>query len=300
MTTDGLGTTRPEGLGDNESLDFQEADDLTTPETPEVETPTTQEPEKIVLELDPDNIAGSFESFASTNPQASNVISSLMGNRAKLRYQPEIDRLNAQLEEQRLLVAQTQINAMSDEEVQQKLASDPTFRQQYDSVQNAGPALQQRQQQLGIAQTINNTLLSAMENGLPESKATEILENVRAGKFNTDEQGNNLGVDGSLDLFRNHVMAELRTSVSGVAPNPAGDDSSNAGPSQPPIDTATPDISPTSAASTPSKRTMQEINSMTSEQLLEAFPGDEDLENAIRNGEIEGVSDETRQAYNIA
>src|SRR3972149_1901431 len=111
----------------------------TEPQTQPVQEPT---PEEVIayLQLDPRNLQNDVQRLIRENKDFAQVYSRDIGNKAKARYQPEIDRLRQENEALALAVRQSQYSALTPEQVNDRFKSDPAFAQDYARTVHAPPA----------------------------------------------------------------------------------------------------------------------------------------------------------------
>ena len=206
------------------------------PETPE-STPSDEEVH--FIKLDRRNLQQEIARLEKEDPEFANTFNSYIGNKAKRKYQPQIDELHAQLEANRSELRRREILAMEDKDIDERFANDPAFAKEYAEIVHRDPNIEAS---ITDKRRMNNALSEVMifaSDNLPEEKVKEFTKAVAEGKYDRDEDGKQFDswVPGIMKLQRdiNSTILDYRRPTSlkvDADPNPAltkpGPDTSSA------------------------------------------------------------------------
>jgi len=206
------------------------------PETPE-STPSDEEVH--FIKLDRRNLQQEIARLEKEDSEFANVYNSSIGIKAKRKYQPQIDDLQAQLEANRFELRKREILSMKAEDIDERYANDHVFAREYTEIihqdPNAEAVLADRRR---MNNALSEVMISATES-LPEEKVKEFAKAVAEGKYDRDEDGKQFDswVPGIMKLQRdiNSTILDYRRPTSlkvDADPNPAltkpGPDTSSA------------------------------------------------------------------------
>lgn len=280
-------------MPDVDNLDFIEG--ATPVQQPEPPTSESQ-PDPVTFEINPNDIYGSIRKLADSDPKVANVLNSMVGMKARTEYEPRLQKTELELSRLRRELAQRDISAIPEAERAGRIANDPETRQK-DDLAKSPDNYPQQQEALRVRGTILSTLEGAINNGLSPERAEEFLKNLQEGTYDKDEQGNILSTEDSLRRLNNDVFKALpRTAPVDNTQQQAPVNTLPAPTQQqqaPPRDSASPDLSSQSSNIRGQRFTKTEIDRMTPDQFINTFPNDSDYEAAIRDGRVEGISQET-------
>ena len=278
---------------DNEELGLDNRTDLDGPEGTFVPEDTNDDEEEskqdklVTLALDPDDISGSLDRLMQENPKVLNVVNTLIGNKARNKYNPRIQELELELEGLRAQPRLDAVNNMPQDELAERL-KDPDFRREYNDTLSIPDVLAQKRQQTAVARRIAETIDQAQDAGLSTSSANSILERLANGEFDTDENGQPISdISVAMSNLNKAIYSEF--SVAPKSSNGSVADVSDA------LDTASPDVSSSSSSSSKSgvSFSIDQVNRMDPMEFERHFPQDDDFNQAVRDGRITGLSPES-------
>lgn len=277
------------GLDDVEETPVEETKVDDTPE----EKTEDEQPSKISFEIDLEDIPGSLDKLFKEQPKVHNIFNTRVGQKAAAKHQPRIAELEAETQRLNYQIVQTEIAAMPDEAVKEKLGTDPAFRKRHDSLESAPADIAESRRRMQIASTIGTTLDTAVEQGLPYVVGEEILAEAGAGKFDVNEDGTTRSDAEALSAFTSRVMSAVRSNSAPIDP-PSSEETKS--PSKTVVkDTSSPDMKPGDRVTTNNtgKFTMDQVRSMDPPERLKHWPNDDDWERAIKAGDIQGIDSNT-------
>ena len=251
-----------------------------------------EQPSKISFEIDPEDIHGSLDKLFQEQPKVHNYFNTRVGQKAAAQHAPRIAELETELQRLNYQVVQTEVGTMSDEDVKEKLGTDPAFRQRHDSLEGAPADIQAREAQQRVKTTIADTLDHAVEQGLPMHIGEEILAEVGKGSFDKNTDGTARSTADALSAFTANVMSAVREHAAPVK-IPADEDTTKS--TSKIKDSSSPDMKPGDRVTTNNlgKFTAEQVTAMTPLEKIEHWPNDGDWERAIRNGDITGIDSNT-------
>lgn len=266
----------------------EEPQDGGTQETKQEEKPQeTTEGDFIRIPVGDDvNTYQEVQRLIRENPKFANAFNDAVGKKAARQYKPQIDELNTRLQMASTATRRAEIQAMDDETIEQRFASDPTFAREYTDTVHAPEANTAQLENMRVLSTIQNLFSVAADQGLPEEKVEGYLKDIQAGKYDSVSHAEAIG---QLQSAIYQDLATLSPSVNTKTDTPASQPSQK-------VDTATPDMSGNSTSPNSSQTwSYEEVQRMNPEQMLKFFPKDEDYMNAVREGRITGFSNETME-----
>ena len=260
-----------QGTEDSQATEVDGSD--TTPNQPETYT------------LSRSNFAKDLADLQQSDPEVANTINAAIGRKAKLKYQPQIDELQLEIEGLRTQIATAKFANISQEDLGPALAKDPTLAGDYAvATRGANNGLEARRTQLRQQQQISGILDVGLDAGLSSERVEQFQTDISSGKYDRDANGQPLNGDQALLILQGDVLREVRGLAAPVAvstPQRA--------------DGASPDMGEhTRPGAVQSKWTWAQINEMTPPERLSAFPGDDDFQNALRSGKISGIPDDVK------
>ena len=266
-------------------------------DNPVVESPTPAEAEgqgTVTLEIDPNDVSGSLNRLMGENPEVLNVVNAMIGQKAATKWRPQVSALELEVSELRANNSKRIIEQAPVDDVNERLRTDPQFRQQYDEVMESDDVLAQQRQQIAVSNQINNSIELATSRGLSYERANALLGKVADGSFDVDDEGNAVSIDVAMESFQSALYGELMQNASApsapVVETPASTEEL--------LDTASPDVSPSGGSATGGVRyTKQDIENMDPDEFIVNFPEDGDYEKAYREGRISGFSQEAKAVF---
>lgn len=277
-------------LDENPFLTEHPVDSSTEPTQEEVETPTQEDESQYLITLDRRNFNEELNKLLSNEPEFRNAFNREVGNNAARKYQPQIRRYEADLDTYRALLRREQFGKLSEEEINERFKSDPQFAEAYTQAvhfQGQEPNHEiDRQAITGMVLTgIRNIITSGVRQGLSQEDLAELDADLKAGKFDKDELGENLPPDmwqEMLDNLQNAVMGRV---ISKRIPTTSTTTPVEV--TQPHVDTARPDMSQGGSRGVRTTSiTMRQFRELPWEEQLKMFPNEGDIEKAVSDGRI--------------
>lgn len=272
-------------LSDNPSMPEKFSEETTSETQTDEVTQPNQVPEPQVdtndiITLSRKDLQNEIDRLRREDSDFAQVYNRDIGNKAKSRYQPEIDALRRNLEAQQLLVRRNEYAALTQEQVNERFKSDPQFAADYAKVTHAQEPQVADFNPQEIATAVNSVLGFARRVLTPE-QLTKLQADIDAEKYDKDESGNPYSQYSwreGLDRLQEDIVSFTRQ-----------------GTTQPvetkPIetihqDTARPDMSNGSSVNSNNqgKFTIQQVRNMSWEEQIRRWP--DGYEKAIENGEI--------------
>lgn len=259
---------------------------VTDPGT-EAVTPTEQEQEVIdYLQLDPRNLQAEVQRLIRENKDFAQVYSRDLGNKAKARYQPEIDRLRQENEALALAIRQREYSALPPEEVNNRFRNDPAFARDYAQTIHAPITAPTTDTTNLIRAQVNNMLNIGVESGLSDAQVAEIQQNIVSGAYDKDILGSQVSITESLANLQQDIIRRL-TPVATPTPTSKAPVATRS-------DTAQPDLTPTGGrGSTREQYTIEAIREMPVEEQFKLIDRLGGMDAAIQNRTIivQGLND---------
>ena len=207
-----------------------------------------------------------------------------IGNKAKTRYQPQIDALTRQNEALVTAMRRAEFQQMTPEQINTRFQSDPEFAREYTEVLHSKPTpTSEVNPAESRRQMIMNILSAAERNGLPENQLNEIKQNISQGQYDNDVAGNPQSFEEGVASLQDDILNRL--SVQRTPPKPV---------EKPHVDTASPSMQNGGGNTRPKVWTQEEIKNMSWEDYLKIFPNEGDYSKAVREGRviIPGLNDQ--------
>ena len=198
-------------------------------ENPSEESPKAGDVDQDVISFRRSDFTQEVRRWQREHPDIANQINSLVGDKAKIKYEPQLEELR---EHNRVLareIRRREILAMPEEALTKKYNEDVAFRHEYADLVDADPRqieaeMATRAQWRSIKNAIDVSLSDAVDDGLPQEEAQKILEDIRTGKYDRDESGNILDGVQSLALIERATRKALIQSARSSVGNAASED----------------------------------------------------------------------------
>lgn len=198
-----------------------DAEVVPKPESQPIAEPDTLDEDKDYLKLDRKSLAQEITRLEREDPEFANVLNSIVGNKAKRKYQPQIEELNANLESTKRELRRREILAMEDKEIDDKFASDPTFAKEYADIVHRDPDVERARIDLRWqVHEFNEIMASALDYGLSEDKAKEFVQSVGTGKYDRDEDGHQIPWTKGLMKLQREINDTILNQKLSVKPPP--------------------------------------------------------------------------------
>jgi len=298
-------STPPEPVVDPASEQLTLADTL-EPAQPPADTAEQPLTDDGFIRLDRKQLAKEFARIQRDEPEVANVINSLVGQKARAKYQPTIDQLSQELEGIRYQQRSAQYSALTPEEVGQRVTTDPAFARDYATFRQQ-PTPQATNDILAVRRNVDQLFDSAVEAGLPIDRIEHYQQQIASGHYDRDASGNVLDVRDVVPILQRDLFTEVAklsassptaTAPSAVVPPPTPVSTPATAPAV--VDSASPDLSSANRGMNGnSKFTWDEVQAMTPDEQLTYFPGERDIELAIKSGRITGISAESLEVYGL-
>lgn len=233
------------------------------------------------------DFSGEIRRLVQDEPEFAQAFNSHVGQKARLRYQPRIDERDVQIQALREGAQSDAIRGMRPEDIQKKFAEDPDFARQYTNSVHPESSSAEGMADGARGRAAFSTLLAdALDAGLTAEQVQAIEKKATDGGYANDADGQVLTHwSEQLPLVSQDITAQVRGNIQ---PNTKSTNKN----------TASPDVSGgSSRRSGSAKWTKAQVDAMTPAEVLEAFPGENDFENAVRTGQISGYSDEALELY---
>ena len=173
------------------------------------------------LKIDRKNFAQEITRLQREDPEFANVFNSMVGNKAKRTYQPQLDELNADRVALRQELRRREILAMEDKEIEDKFSSDPAFAKEYAEVVHRSPeATRADIDNRRVLSAINDVVSDALDNGLPEEKAAEFLKAVGEGRYDRDADGRAISTMQGILLMQRDINSAVLALHTNGSPAP--------------------------------------------------------------------------------
>ena len=153
------------------------------------------------------------------------------------------------------------------------------------ATRGASGNLESRRTQLRQQQQIAGILDAGLDAGLSSDRVDQFQTDISSGKYDRDANGQPLDSGQALLILQGDVLREVR----GLAAPAAASVPQKA-------DGASPDMGEgTRPGAVQAKWTWAQVNEMNPQERREAFPGDEDFQDALRSGKISGIPDTVKE-----
>lgn len=270
-------------LDENPFLTEHPVDEPTTQE--DVETPNQEDESQYLITLDRRKFNEELNNLLSNEPEFRNAFNREVGNSAARKYQPQIRKQEADLDTYRALLRREQFGKLSEEEVNERFKSDPQFAEAYTQAvhfQGQEPNIEDNRQAIAsmVLTGIRNIVTAGVRQGLNQEDLITLDADLKAGKFDKDELGENLPPEmwqDMLDNLQNAVMEKVISKrIPVVENNPP-----------PHADTARPDMSQGGSRGVRTTSiTMRDFRNLSWEEQMRMFPNEGDVEKAVADGRI--------------
>ena len=302
MTTDNdnLGFGEPPNLEpENPNEDIVNVDDNDSGDESS-ESSDDKKQEAVTLTLDPNDISGSLDRLMRDEPKVLNVVNTLIGNKARTKYNPRIQELEAELESIRGVQQRSKFEQIPQDELPERM-KDPDFARQYSDAMSSEEVLQAKRQAAAVSRRIGSIIDNAQDAGLSTQGANSIFERLQKGEFDHAEDGSPImDVETAIGNLNSAIYKEMLNQ--GATPAGSNLDTNNS--SSPDasvsdaLDESTPDVSQGGSGTRTGGPTfsIDDINKMDPLTFETHFPNDDDYTNAIKEGRITGLSTEARSA----
>ena len=276
----------PEGYFDESKL-FEDDGGVVNQDEPIVNDVATTNDDNDFIRISRKELAKEIERLRIEDSDFAQVYNRDIGNKAAQRYKPQIDSLSKQNDALALAIRQQEYRALTQEEVNAKFTTDPSFAKDYADVIHApAPNLNTAPDVNAIsaeAQSFVTSTLSMAEQLLPQDKYEAIKAELAAGKYDADESGEPYHItqwrEGA-ERLRADIVRASRTEVI-TTPTPQVVTPSR-------TDSATPDLSNGGGRGTQVQRfTIQQVREMDIEEKLRRWPNEGDFERAVDAGQVQ-------------
>ena len=238
------------------------------------------------LQLDPRNLQAEVQRLIRENKDFAQVYSRDLGNKAKARYQPEIDRLRQENEALALAIRQREYSALPPEEVNNRFRNDPAFARDYAQTIHAPTTVPTTDTTNLIRTQVNNMLNIGIESGLTDAQVAEIQQNIVSGTYDKDILGGQVSITESLANLQQDIIRKL-TPAAIPTPTPKAPVATRS-------DTAQPDLTPTGGrGSNREQYTIEAIREMPIEEQFKLIDRLGGMDKALQDRTIivQGLND---------
>lgn len=195
--------------------------------TPEPKLPESSAPEATpnLLSIDRTKLHTELQRLERDDKEFANALNTLVGRKAARTYQPKIEELQSANVTLNLALRRQQIAAMSEEEVEQRFASDPQFAREYTEIVHSSPEdldASARVAQVRVA--LEEIFDTGYTNGIPPERLEEYRKAVANGYYDRDESGQPMSQVASLARIQrdivNEVMIRNKPAIQSAPPEP--------------------------------------------------------------------------------
>ena len=299
----GMPETEPKTAA--ELTDTEQASLAGTSEETIVQTAETVIPdeEQHYVRIDKRNLAKEIDRLMSEDKDFAQVFSSKVGNKAARQYKPQIDELTRTAAEAQKNAFIYWAKALPEDERNQRFQSDPNFAKAYtELIIHTNPqAAAAENEQARRNKIVNTILFNAQDKGVSEDRIKQFIADIpvkyNAGSFEEALDAFNRDitdaiVEARMSSYQPPVQqAAVQTETpaangNGLTAQPAAGNpkllqgSANSGSAS----------SRSGAGHKYTKAEIENIQNTNPAKFYKLFPGDSDFEDAIRRGEIEGMS----------
>ena len=245
------------------------------------------------IRLDRKQLGKELSRLQRDDPEFANVLNSLVGQKARAKYQPRVDELSRELDAYRYREQATKFQGLTAEDLGNRVQTDPAFAREYSTFRQT-PQPGSDSEIVYYRAQVENLMDNALSLGLDSARIESFRQEITAGKYDKDSSGQLLGLGEAYGMMQRDLMNEIAMANKPAAPQAA----SRTATTKPAVsDSASPDLSTANRSNVNgAKFTWAEVKAMNPEQLIIHFPGDDDLVNSIRTGRVTGVPIEATEA----
>jgi hypothetical protein len=287
-----------------------ESDALETPESEEA--PAEETAEDHWVRLDGRNLYQEFARLERENPDAANVLNTLVGRKASRKFDPKIRQLEEELEELRSRNRNLEIRSMKPEDIERRFREDPQFAEAYTRTVHEKPVdPQSKNLEREILSEIDDAIDRAERDGLSPTRVDEYRQAIQfCPVHNTNQHGffdHEFSPDTkewkpvsspirAMKLFSQSIAGEAARAKApapqAAAPQPVAEAPKPVSEAKKPkpnarLADAAPDLSPSSGGGgSKTRMSVSEYQQMTPPERQKLFPTMKDYEDARRSGII--------------
>lgn len=247
-------TSTAAALPDSPSTTTKE--EVSSPGEGSLESPadstTAEAPPPRSITIDPSKLDAEIARLQREDKEFANAFNRAVGNKAANKYKPEIDKIVLENKILAREIRKQEILQMTPQERAEKFRTDRAFADEYTSIVHADPeADRQAVDKIDFGAKLNNTFQSAIDDGIPADHAAKVWNDIRAGYFDRDENGNILSAAESVPYIVRALYRGLVVSQNG---------------------SSTPSVNSEEAATTPSAPSQASKQPQTNPNLLKGGP----------------------------
>lgn len=187
-----------------------------------VEDGATIEP--VVITLDAKNLTAEIRRLQQENPDFLQIFNTEVGNtaakQASRKYEPEIKKLQRELEEERLQRRKAEILGMDEAEITKKFGEDSKFAEEYAKIVHYKPQAVEDDPTPLIAQAWEEAEQFARDNGIGDEFVNTILQKAINGGYTSPDEHWSLGIRRIQQDFTNEIL-RVKSGTQTAAFNPA-------------------------------------------------------------------------------
>lgn len=284
--------SQEENTSTSESPPEESAGEGANQETETSEEGTDTQPENFIIPRD--KFAETFEELMSRDSDFAREVSTRVGNKAKARYQPQIDERDRRIAHLEAQLKAQEFSKIPDTELTDKLKNDKEFRAEYDRTQEALKTPETPQYN-PLQEFLSITISEAQAQGFNDEDLEVFKQRIEEGKYFVDETGHEY----TAAEWRLAAGAMHRDIMELTNARRASRVSNNSSEEIKVKETKAPENqnslvdSPGPVLSTPGSRgsqthryTLAEVKNMTPDEKFRIWPTDEAYERALISGEI--------------
>ena len=283
--------TPPEPEVTNEDFILAQDEPVGTQEAATTEEATTTD--EGFIRLDRKQLGKELSRLQRDDPEFANVLNSLVGQKARAKYQPRVDELSRELDAYRYREQASKFTGLSPEDLGSRMQADPAFAREYSAFRQV-PQPEVDNEIVYYRGQVESLMDNALSLGIDPIRVESFRQEIVAGKYDKDSSGQPLGLGEAYGLMQRDLMTEIATANKPVAPQTT----TRTATTRPAVsDSASPDLSTTNRSNGNGARfSWAEVKAMNPDQLIQHFPGDDDIVNSIRSGRISGAPIEATEA----
>lgn len=255
-------------------------------ESPDAEEPQ-EEDDQIVLSRK--GLFQDFKRLEQEDPRFANILHDYAARKARREHKPKIDELEARVAELNERVRKESIGRMSQDEIKERLANDPKFRQAFDAKVPNAQAVRAKSE---VAQAVDDAVDTFIEAGLDPEDAVRFRQSLEGGWYDFERDANGSPVGQPLTpykamaLFQSDMGRHLRQKAPVAAPQQQVAPKPRAVPNKA-LSNSGPDLTPVGGSSAGGKSMkMSEYNRLDWKQKIAMFPDEKDVAAALDSGRL--------------
>ena len=289
MTLENLALSSNPSMPDEMTDDSQVLSQETGTEESTIVSQETVIDDADIIKLSRKDLQNEIERLRREDNDFAQVYNRDIGNKAKQRYQPEIDALRRTNEALQLVTRRNEYAGLTQEQVNERFSRDPKFAEDYARTIHAPePTVTESTFNPQEIASAVGSVIGFAERILSPEQLEKLKSDIASDKYDKDESGNPYTVYSwreGLDRLQEDIAFLAKSNNTPVSTNgstPITQPSAQ----QVRTDTALPDMTNTTGTTRRASLTMQQVREMSWEEQIRRWPNPGDMEKAIENGEV--------------